>query len=267
MRIKIIALLTLGLMIVTWSFFGTCAETEAPSLSVGDQWTYEWMNATGELEGIPRTMTVDRIEDFEGVPCYVLISDIEIGPINMTKTAWMNSNWVILKTEDYEIWKDLEQRVTKVYNPGIKLYDFPLSVGKEWSGRSYVAGTSWWNSTTAGEGTDTGSEYIDWVRKVVATETITVPAGNFDTYIVEELKFGDGTRFWFSVDAKNHVKLEYFGEYYVGEEREVLTSYELATQRKDSLNLPIIVALSTTIGVLGFTSFIYNRRHQNKWDT
>ena len=45
MRKKIIALLTLGLMItITWSFLGTHAETEVPILSVGDQWSYGWFN-------------------------------------------------------------------------------------------------------------------------------------------------------------------------------------------------------------------------------
>jgi len=32
-------------------------------------------------------------------------------------------------------------------------------------------------------------------------------------------------------------------------------------------NLPLIIALAATIGVLGFTFIVYNRRHQDKWDT
>jgi len=63
------------MIIVTWSFFGTHAETEGPILSVGDQWSYGWFDGefTGEVEGPTMTVTIDRMEEFEGVPCYVCI--------------------------------------------------------------------------------------------------------------------------------------------------------------------------------------------------
>lgn len=283
MRKKIVALISLGLMIiVTWSFFGTHAETVAPILNVGDQWSYGWFNgeftnATGEVGGLGVAVTVDRMEDFDGVRCYVCIYDYRGDPHeNRTQTVWMTSDWVILKTEDYYIYTvpDAETRITFIWSPGMKLYDFPLTVGKEWSERSYrTIEQSWYDHAKGEEEKWTGEvDYIDWLRRVVSTETVTVPAGIFDTYVVEgvgaEPIMGLGQRVYFSPDAKTHVKWEAPGMSGGGE---VLTSYELAPQANEqengSSNMPLIIVLPAAIGVLGITFLIYNRRNQATKDT
>ena len=276
MRKKIIALISLGFLItVTWSFFGIQAETEVSILSVGDRWSYGWFNGeftndTGEVGGHLMTVTVDRMEDFEGVPCYVYIYEYQHNEYeNQTQTVWMTSDWVILKTEDYLIYPHAETRITFIYSPGMKLYDFPLTVGKEWSERSYrTIEQTWYDYATGEEETWTGEvDYIDWLRRVVSTETVRVPAGTFDSIVVEgvgeEPLWGFGQRFLFSPDAKNHVKMVYPGESGGGY---VLTSYELAPQENEqengSSNLPLIIALPVSIGVLGISFFLYYRRHQ-----
>jgi len=272
MRKKIIALLALGLMnIGTWSFFGTYADPEAPFLSVGDKWNYTWIGEGGDF---PRTVTIDRIEDFEEVQCYVFIDKYRHSElINRTEITWMTSDWVILKTEELETnhLDDLEQRITRIYTPGKKLFDFPLSVGKEWSGRSYVEVVGEWSGAVVGEGSDTGWEYVDWVRTVVAKETVTVPAGTFDTYVIEEPKYMSGERFWFCTGVQNYVKHTCYILSQVeseGSERARLTSYELAPQENEqgngSSDLSLPIALGASIGVLGFTSLLYYRRNRDK---
>jgi hypothetical protein len=277
---KISVLLWLGLMIiVTCSFLGTRAEAEVPILSVGDQWSYGWFdgeftNATGEVGGQVMNVTVDRMEDFEGIPCYVCVYEHRADEhVNQTKTVWMTSDWIILKTELYEVYPWAETRITFVWNPGMKLYDFPLSVGKEWSDRSYrTIDQTWWEA--GNEETLTGEvDYIDWGRKVVAVETITVPAGTFETYVIEglgsdPLMVGMDKRYYFSPEAKIDIISRHPGE---GGGGEVLTSYELAPkgneQGSDFSELLLPIGLTASIGLLGFTFFLLRRRQKEPWDT
>jgi hypothetical protein len=268
----------LGLMIVVLcSFLGVCAETVVPVLSVGDRWSYGWFNgeftnATGEVGGHRGTISVDRIEDFKGVSCYVLIyENVADQYENFTETVWMTQDWVILKTEDYLVYPEAETIITFVWSPGMKLYDFPLTVGKEWSDRSYrTIEQTWWEGGS--EETWTGEmDYFDWSRKVVAAETVTVPAGTFDTYVVEivgnsNLMMWLGDRFYFSPDAKNYVKAEGRGEYGGGE---VLTSYELApteSEQGDFSEFSLPIALTISFGILGCAYFFISRRERKPWN-
>ena len=281
--IRIGALVSLGLMIiVVCSFLGTYAETDFPVLSVGDRWSYGWFNGeftntTGEVGGHMINVTVDRVEDFEGVPCYVCIYEYSANLYeNRTQTVWLTSDWTVLKTEDQYIYAnpEAETRITFVWSPGMKLYDFPLTVGKEWSDRSYrKIEQTWWQG--GDEETDTGTDYIDWSRKIVSTETVIVPAGTFETYVLEG--FGGEPPVWFelrsyfSPDAKNYVKAESIGE---GGGGEVLTSYELVPQGSEQggqqesgfLNLILPIGLTASIGILGVIFFFLRRRQKEPWD-
>ncbi|UCC57911.1 MAG: hypothetical protein JSW14_05985, partial [Candidatus Bathyarchaeum sp.] len=195
---------------------------------------------------------------------------------NHTQTVWITSDWVILKHEIYDVLPGVETIITFTWNPGMKLYDFPLTVGKEWADRSYrtIEQTIW---EAGNEEKGTATDYVDWSRKVVSTETVTVPAGTFETYAVEgfggDALVGGWQRFYFNPDAKNYVKMEGTGE---GGGGHVLTSYELAPkgngpelapQNDDSSKLYVPIVLGASIGVLGFTSLIYYRRNRYKWDT
>jgi len=271
MRREIIVIVTLGLMITaTFSFFETHAETVVPTLSVGDQWSYGWFNGefTGEVGGHKMTVTVDRMEDIEGVPCYVCIYEHQPDAYeNHTQTVWITSDWVILKHEIYDVLPGVETIITFTWNPGMKMYDFPLTVGKEWADRSYrtIEQTIW---EFGNEETGTATDYIDWSRKVVSTETVAVPAGTFETHAVEgfgaDALVGGWQRHYFSPDAKNHVKMEGTGE---GGGGHVLTSYDLVPKDNSSSNLYLAIPLATSIGILGFTYLLYNRRNRDKWGT
>ena len=203
------------------------------------------------------TETIDRKEDFEGASCYVLTQDSPYySPVYDANTVWSTSDWVVLKTYTKET---PDCRYYTTYYPGWKLYDFPLTVGKEWGETSH--GTL---SYLDEEGEINGTYYSheDWVRNVVSTETITVPAGTFDTYVVEEYKMGSCIRFWFSEDVKNYVKMEPFGDNIFPTYTYVLISYELIPQKNEQENLLLVMALSAAIGVLGIISIIYHRRNQ-----
>lgn len=274
---KIGTLISLGLMIIVMcSFLGARAETEVPILNVGDKWTYSWFNGeftntTGEVEDLLMNITVDRMEDFEGVQCYVCVYEYPSeAHENRTYTVWITSDWVVLKTEDYIIYPWAKTRITFVWNPGIKLYDFPLAVGKEWSDRSYrTIEQTWWEN--GNEETDTATDYMDWSRKVVSMETVIVPTGTFEVYVLEgfggEPPIMFELRSYFSSDMKNYVKAEFPGE---GGGGEVLTSYELAPQGSEQGSglsdwlLPI--ALTASIGILGVSYFAIRRRQKEPWE-
>ena len=253
MRKKILALFSLGLLlIVMWNFFGTRAETEAPILRVGDRWGHKDLHSSGEAVGTQFNATVDRMEYCDEVLCYVCIYDYPV----FTRTVWMTSDWVVLRTHETSL------NCITIYSPGKKLYDFPLNVGKEWSGKSNVT-LCYLNSD--GEITHYAWDYLDWVRKVVSTETITVPAGTFDTYVVEEVDHWNSIayRLWFSADAKNYVKMEHFEGGIGGE---VMTSYELAPQGNGSRTSYLIIGVAAVIGFLCFTIFLYYRNRQGTRD-
>jgi hypothetical protein len=251
MNQKIIALILLGLLItVIWSSFGIYTGTKTPILSVGDHWRYLAVDKYGKYYS---TEIIDRREDFEGVQCYVLIHNES----QITETVWMTSDWLMLKTYMEE--KFPYNSYFRKYEPGLKLYDFPLIIGREWGTKSHI---------TITEGNETDTWYseggMDWIRNVVSRETITVPAGTFETYVIEEFNSrGVNTRYWFSVDAKNYVKMEYFGENVMGDGEIILLNYELVPQENEQKNLLFIIALSAAIGVLGITSLIYNRRDKS----
>jgi hypothetical protein len=255
MNKKIVALLLLGLLItVMWSFFGTYTGTKAPILCVGDQWTYLEVYKYGKS---CRTEIIDRIEDFEGAECYVRIQNcLYIDPAYEANTVWITSDWVVLKIYMQE---SIDFRYFTTYYPGWKLYDFPLTVGKEWGEKSH--GTESYLDAD-GEIMGTGYPHKDWIRSIVSTETVTVPVGTFDTYVIEELMMGNCKRFWFSEDVKNYVKMEILGENNSVELTKVLTSYELAPQENEQGNLLLLITLSAAIGVLGITSLIYHSRNK-----
>jgi TolB protein len=80
---------------------------------------------------------------------------------------------------------------------------------------------------------------------------------------------GEEIAFWSALwsDPESEVDLEY-------EVGISLVSYLSDVEDKNGVpqgegfsNLPLIIALAAAIGGLGFTSFLYNRRHQDKWDT
>jgi len=234
-------------------------EAEAPSMSVGDSWTY-----AGERLSKYYNVTIDRNEDYEGVQCYVWITNYP----DSTLQEWITTkeeDWVILKLNHDIAYAG--EIVDQTYSPGLKLFDFPLNVGKEWSGRSYIEVSSWWNSTEGIGESDKGSEYMDWSRKVVSKETVTVPAGTFDTYVIEEVEYMGGQIFWFSTDVKNYVKHAHCSQDTTAvTSLEHLTSCELAQTDNGASNLPLIIILPAAIGVLGVAFFIYSRRNHRRKD-
>ena len=253
MKIKIIITLFLvGLFItIIWSLFLLYTERNVPKLSIGDQWTFLEVHNYGKVY---TKEIIDSIEDVEGVPCYVRTQNSSyVDPAYWAHTVWITSDWEVLKTSTQQ---DVDLNYFTIFFPGWKLYDFPLTVGKEWGGKSHCT-IKFLDSE--GEISDTGYSHNDWVRNVVSTETITVPAGTFETYVVEEVMMGKRKRFWFSVDVKNYVKMEIDDVYLV---TKVLLSYELAPRENEYGALFLFIALASAIGVLSLTFFFYSRRQE-----
>lgn len=219
------------MIIATCGFSGIYAETDTPALTVGDTWTYGFLN-TVTNEVVERwTLTIDRIEDYEGTSCYVWTTDYQ----ESTLQEWITTeegDWTILRL-NHDIYVN-DEIILQTYSPGMKLFDFPLTVGKEWSGESSVT----LNVTrSTGEIVYVNSFMLSWHRKVVSVESITVPAGTFDTYLVEETTAYDGVenlqcKYWyFCGDMNNYVKCDHYDPsvdqlYSQGD----LTRYDVAVQ-------------------------------------
>ena len=263
------------MIIAICGFSGIYAETGVPSLSVGDTWVYGLPNqVTGEVVQ-PYAVTIDRMEDYQGVSCYVWATEYSESQLEEWITI-EEGDWTILKL-NHNIYV-ADEIALQTYSPGLKLFDFPLSVGKEWSGESNVTLTV---TRSTGETLGNESFMLSWHRKVVSVKSITVPAGTFDTYLVEETTAHDGVddvwcQYWyFCNNVNNWVKHEHYDPhadqlYFEGD----LMSYDVAVQGDgegdDQVNgqedvfsgVLIPLGLVVLVVVIAVIVFIYYRRRR-----
>jgi hypothetical protein len=97
---------------------------------------------------------------------------------------------------------------TKIYSPAIVDLDFPLTIGKTWSGQheeDIVHGSM-----------NLGTVKVNYTAKVLREEEVSVPAGTFDTFVIEKISIlGVGPKrfattketIWYSPEASRYVKL------------------------------------------------------------
>jgi len=144
--------------------------------------------------------------------------------------AW---NDTVVLTEDWNLSREYFADHTtpfnssSLYSPALHLYQFPLQTGESWWWNSSISG---WYKDQLGNHTETGNFSV--MRKVINQTTVTVPAGNFETFLVAGY-VNNGTVLnqyrWFSTLAKTSVKWVTF-DVQTGAvlNSYVMTSYSLA---------------------------------------
>jgi hypothetical protein len=160
---------------------------ERPEISVGDRWTYQRKNLdTGEVR--------------------------PPGPLNVSQVT---ANTITVRLGSMERtfsreWNLLEERMNKKANyrayPLWLFFRFPLTVGKKWDGI--------WETNNF---LDDSQARWRGKSEVKAIETVTVPAGTFQTFRIEfegsyQGTFGAGSRrdtFWYAPAVKRWVKQEW----------------------------------------------------------
>lgn len=179
---------------------------EPPILEAGDTWIYQivdipWNKVSEE------TRVVESTDQVNGQKTYVVSVSIVtkhwIMNSSISFRQWITPDWTLL--EERLTWSDGADEV-RHYEPGLRLYAFPLELDKEWKTPLNMSG-----QISHGN----GSVEIFWrgqySLKVVGHETILVPAGAFDAYVVQRISKTGYERilYYFSPEVKNTVKEEF----------------------------------------------------------
>ena len=181
-------LLLVGLAMTTNLF---AESVDAPAVSVGDRW--EWQHTNALVNEKDSTIIEDVIE--------VSASEIRVRERIKGRPSFgvgtFTSEWNPKDVGDAK------------YEPYLRLFKFPLTVGNKWTDESdkrLLSNGKHGKFTIKGE--------------VVGKEQITTPVGTFDTYKVKVILNAVGTdedantghtedTYWYAPDAKNYVKLEH----------------------------------------------------------
>jgi len=202
----------------------------APNLVVGNMWSYSgWEALVSGNTTYNETRNVTKIEKFQEKNTYVL---------NYSYTnnlQWLDFDWHILKDEKWSGTSVLRY----TYTPDKKWYDFPLILGKEWNA-TYNVTQDFIDLTDPTKNRSSAYDLGYYFHvKVVGLETITVPAGTFDAYVLEynytQKPPLNATytwyKYWFSEKVKGIVKEVTYGPPYYNESSIFsvieLTSYTL----------------------------------------
>ena len=153
----------------------------APSWSVGDEWTYRWESPQGSGTV---TWWVSRDEEIEGQPYWVMEG--------ANQEIWHRKS--DLAVAQVALGKRLQSR----NHPPHQFLDWPLSVGKAWE-RAFQE-----ERPVTRETRDVLFRY-----HVEAAETVTVPAGTFQTLkIVRRIRSGAvATELWYSPEVRQWARI------------------------------------------------------------
>ena len=188
--IRIGVVLFIGLLVI-WPHMLVAQSVERPSgeVQVGDAWVYDSKDG---ITGLPLSTYTSLVAE---------VSPTEI----VTNAIFKGNNNRALVVFDHD-WNRLVTNNQK-FNPndghGVR---WPLAVGKEWRS-SYTT-----SNTQTGANTKVSS-----LAKVVAQETVTTPAGTFDTFKIDrqlkEYSIADPSRYrdmqvimWFSPQINHWVR-------------------------------------------------------------
>lgn len=164
----------------------------APELKVGDKWKYRVIDLWNDKE----LRTYER---------------------EVLKTTETGYNFQVKRSDReqpsrYATTKNLNTINDKETPPEIKIYEFPLQIGKKWKSLSY--------SNNGSDGNRTNLKYkTELDREVLAFEKVKTPAGEFDAYKIGYSGFWTGIEYsasgrqegvyWYAPKAKQVVKQEY----------------------------------------------------------
>jgi hypothetical protein len=212
---RVVVLLLLGITVLSTVplnvlfTHGSQTSSPYPVLRAGDYWNFQY--STGETSH--ETISNDTCS---GTSC---INDSEVSA-PWSDITWRNADWGIIK----ENYTDQTGSYFDTYTPVAQTYDWPLVVGNQWTINVTVNEVTK-NST----GTFTSNYRLLRTRSVVSETSITVPAGTFDTFQVDEYKDGSlHNRRWLSYQVADIVRSEHYYQGQLGYSS-VLTSYSLAS--------------------------------------
>lgn len=181
--------------------FGLCSAAAspqspvaAPSIAVGDSWTYQYTDVWKHQPGNLNRMEVTAVNDS--------------GILVDVKRA---ATGALVSHQRFSREMNPIDRGNMHFEPAFGRYAFPLETGKEWSseatGRNSAAGKRW---------------RYQFKGKALGWEKIKVPAGEFDAMKIEVAAFYQGEEvgsnggsgqlketLWFAPAVNNFIKLEY----------------------------------------------------------
>ena len=170
--------------------------------NVGYEWVYQAIsNDTNEVHNI--TNTVISIKNYKNYTCYV-IQSITDNNATLKQNTWISLDMKVLKEEIYD--HDILTYVLEYAN-GYQPLKLTLSVGDKWSSTTF-----WIMNSSFAETNGTLEAHYQVIKK----DTIKVPAGVFNTYLIEGyLNMTESNSYytviyiykdWFSFDIRNYVK-------------------------------------------------------------
>jgi hypothetical protein len=259
-------------------------EAEMPKYSVGDKWkfTIDYKYEIGMVGTITGEVTGDSVEIYQLGKQYVCdeYSRTGNGTVygeGITGTWTMNSKWYsqksdlrdvkVTETWDLTFTYDGEPLTMKMvyetlYDPPLEsCKGFPLTAGKSWSSTTTETTTT---RTTIDRQVDQETDTTTYTRSyfILRTETTTVSAGEFDTF-VRKATDADGSYYevYYSPEVGGSVKEMYYDETGKLVVTAELLEYSYATA-EEGFPLWIIIGVIIAVAVVtsGVGYVLYKRR-------
>jgi len=229
---------------------GEASSEDVPRWVEGDYWHYN--RTEKEEKSVSYTMRVsseEEVVDIDGTrfECYMVNYTWVVDGVPEMETHFYT-------TDDLSLVGEITEEGTYAYSPPVNNMDFPLEVGKEWTS-SYII---WKESENGGTWELVTSEPIELRFNIEGREIVNVPAGTFETYIInmtqaDDYGSGDYVLNYYAPVVNNMVMIENFqtgGLTY----REELMEYNLEEREEavvDEYDLTIHIDGNGTVEVNG----------------
>ncbi len=209
-----------------------------PALKIRDTWKYAYNNNVTSIASVIGI----------SIPCATGVNDV--CTVNVEESSsqanyqWLLPDWSLVK--DNLTRSGASQNDT--FSPPAPIYSWPLTVGKTWTISSAIQTT-----VVTADGVQTNSTVWNQTRKVSAEETITVPAGTFDTFVIDgfdSVSQRQVLRRWYSYQAKTSVRAEFFNP----SNGAITSSFELVSCAVSGFTCR---TLSSNSGSTGLSSSVY----------
>lgn len=163
----VLSLIVFGYVAIptTVALAAECASVDAPTFAIGDEW--RWEGGTYPV--------VTRVVALEG----------DGSVVESNADPWCQDGCRYVRDRDGIAVNGTNPKGEAVYVTGLKLVEFPLAVGKEWSQRLDL------RSQTTG-----AMQPLSVRWKVEACEEVKVKAGNFRAFRISWAQDGLGQRRW-----------------------------------------------------------------------
>jgi TolB-like protein len=167
------------------------------SLNKGNYWTFETTSqTTGATQAGTMVNRAGGHELFNGMPVFSYIYGIETQAEGMyTGNIQTTSSCYYIKKADGIYMVGIKNDamtnqgpvlITMTYEPPYLVYPYDMEVGKQWEANSAI------QIVTSGISSNKITQKQAEKRAVIGRETITVPAGTFDCFVIESRSLSEG---------------------------------------------------------------------------